>query len=82
MRHDEDFINVGDLGGFARKMVETGLRAIFPLIYHLIELLLVLPVTTASVERVFLAMNNVRMDLSNKMRDEWMDDSLVVYIEW
>ncbi|XP_039122003.1 uncharacterized protein LOC120258610 [Dioscorea cayenensis subsp. rotundata] len=81
VRHDPDFINVGDLGGFARKMVETGKHIIFPLIYRLIELALVLPVATASVERVFSAMNIVKTDLRNKMGDEWMNDSLVVYIE-
>ncbi|KAH7660955.1 Ribonuclease H-like protein [Dioscorea alata] len=81
VRHDADFINVGDLGGFARKMVETGKHIIFPLIYRLIELALVLPVATASVERVFSAMNIVKTDLRNKMGDEWMNDSLVVYIE-
>ncbi|XP_039135742.1 uncharacterized protein LOC120273164 [Dioscorea cayenensis subsp. rotundata] len=79
--HDPDFINVGDLGGFARKMVETGKHIIFPLIYRLIELALVLPVVTATVERVFSAMNIVKTDLRNKMGDEWMNDSLVVYIE-
>ncbi|XP_039128506.1 uncharacterized protein LOC120264748 [Dioscorea cayenensis subsp. rotundata] len=68
-------------GGFARKMVETGKRIIFPLIYRLIELALVLPVGTTSVERVFSAMNIVKTDLRNKMGDGWMNDSLVVYIE-
>ncbi|KAH7668896.1 Ribonuclease H-like protein, partial [Dioscorea alata] len=64
VRHDADFINVGDLGGFARKM-----------------LALALLVVTANVERVFSAMNIVKTDLRNKMGDEWMNDSLVVYIE-
>nr|XP_027090302.1 uncharacterized protein LOC113711337 [Coffea arabica] len=44
-------------------------------------LALVLPVATASVERVFSAMNIVKTDLRNKMGDEWMNDCLVVYIE-
>ncbi|KAH7658156.1 Ribonuclease H-like protein [Dioscorea alata] len=81
-RNDDDFIDIGDLGGFARKMVETGQHAIFPLIYCLIKLALVLLVATATVERVLSAMNVVKTDLRNKMGDEWMNDSLVVYIEW
>ncbi|KAH7673951.1 Ribonuclease H-like protein [Dioscorea alata] len=81
VRNDDDFIDVRDLGGFARKMVETGKHAIFPLIYRLIKLALVLPVVTAIVERVFSAINVVKTDLRNKMGDEWMNDSLVVYIE-
>ncbi|XP_039145552.1 uncharacterized protein LOC120282770 [Dioscorea cayenensis subsp. rotundata] len=81
VRHDDDFANVGDLGGFAIKMVDTGKCTIFPLVYRLIELALVLPVVTASVERAFSAMNIVKTDLRNKMGDEWMDDSMIVYIE-
>ncbi|XP_039115769.1 zinc finger MYM-type protein 1-like [Dioscorea cayenensis subsp. rotundata] len=81
VRHDADFINVRNLRGFARKMVETGKHIIFPLIYHLIELALALPVVTASDERVFSAMNIVKTDLRNKMVNQWMNDSLVVYIE-
>ncbi|XP_039123466.1 uncharacterized protein LOC120260089 [Dioscorea cayenensis subsp. rotundata] len=82
VRDDDDFIDIGDLGGFARKMVETGKHAIFPLINRLIELELVLPVETASVERVFFSFNVVKTDLRKEMGDEWMNDSLVVYIEW
>ncbi|XP_042423292.1 zinc finger MYM-type protein 1-like [Zingiber officinale] len=40
------------------------------------ELALVLPVATASVERVFSAMKTVKTDLRNRMGDEWMNDSL------
>ncbi|XP_039123441.1 uncharacterized protein LOC120260063 [Dioscorea cayenensis subsp. rotundata] len=77
----EDFINVEDLGGFARKMVETSKPIIFSLIYRLIELPLVLPVVTASVERVFSVMNILKTNSHNKMGDEWMNDILVIYIE-
>ncbi|XP_042423298.1 zinc finger MYM-type protein 1-like [Zingiber officinale] len=38
-------------------------------------------VATASVERVFSAMKIIKTDLRNRMGDEWMNDSLVVYIE-
>ncbi|XP_039140475.1 uncharacterized protein LOC120277687 [Dioscorea cayenensis subsp. rotundata] len=78
--HDADFINVGDLGGFARKMVVTSKRIIFPLIHRFYELALVLLVATVSVERVFTAMNIVKTDLRNKMGDEWMNDIMFVYI--
>ncbi|KAL6284707.1 hypothetical protein ACE6H2_015636 [Prunus campanulata] len=42
---------------------------------------LVLPVATASVERAFSAMNIVKTPLRNKMGNQWLSDSLVVYIE-
>ncbi|KAH7681210.1 Ribonuclease H-like protein [Dioscorea alata] len=81
VRHDDDFANIGDLGGFAMKMVDTGKCVIFPLIYRLVELALVLPVATASVERAFSTMNVVKTDLRNKMGNEWINDSMIVYIE-
>ncbi|XP_042441376.1 zinc finger MYM-type protein 1-like [Zingiber officinale] len=76
-----EFSMIEDLGSLAKKMVETGKNTIFPLVYRLIELALVLPVATASVERVFSVMKIIKTDLCNRMGDEWMNDSLVVYIE-
>ncbi|KAH7677424.1 Ribonuclease H-like protein [Dioscorea alata] len=81
MWHDDDFANVGDLGDFVMKMVDTGKCTIFALIYRLIDLVLVLPVATANVERVFSAMNIVKTNLRNKMGDKWMNNSIIVYIE-
>ncbi|XP_042472575.1 zinc finger MYM-type protein 1-like [Zingiber officinale] len=59
---------------FCQKLVETEKHLVFPLVYRMIELALVLPVATASVERVFSAM---KTDLRNRIGDEWMNDSLV-----
>ncbi|XP_071920891.1 uncharacterized protein [Coffea arabica] len=81
VQRDPQFSEVGDLGSLAQQMVKTGKNTVFPLVYRLIQLALVLPVATASVERVFSAMNIVKTDLRNKMGDEWMNDCLVVYIE-
>jgi hypothetical protein len=50
-------------------------------VYKLLKLALVLPVATASVERVFSAMKYVKSQLSNKMADQWLNDRLVTYIE-
>ncbi|XP_021812319.1 uncharacterized protein LOC110755434 [Prunus avium] len=36
---------------------------------------------TASVERAFSAMNIIKNPLRNRMGDQWLNDSLVVYIE-
>ncbi|XP_042401301.1 uncharacterized protein LOC121991358 [Zingiber officinale] len=78
---DPYFSSIDDLGILAQKLVETEKHLMFPLVYRMIELSLLLPVATASVERVFSAMKTVKTDLHNRMRDEWMNDSLVVYIE-
>ena len=81
MRIDGRFFNVEDLGSLAKKMKETMKDRVFPMVYRLVELALLLPVATASVERVFSTMKAVKTDLRNRMGDEWLNDSLVVYIE-
>jgi hypothetical protein len=62
-------------------MVKTKKNLIFSLVYMLIKLSLLLPVATATVERVFSAMHIIKSRLWNMMRDKWMNDSLVVYFE-
>ncbi|XP_042423308.1 zinc finger MYM-type protein 1-like [Zingiber officinale] len=80
-RSDERFKGISDLGALAKKMIETMKNRVFPLVYWMIELALLLPVATATVERLFSAMNIVKTDLRNRIGDEWINDSLVVYIE-
>ncbi|XP_057802730.1 uncharacterized protein LOC131017983 [Salvia miltiorrhiza] len=81
VRHHPRFSTITDLGSFAQEMVKSGNHLIFQCVYRMIELTLVLPVATASVERAFSAMKLVKSDLRNRMQDEWMNDSLIVYIE-
>uniref|UniRef100_A0A8I6Y8A0 TTF-type domain-containing protein n=1 Tax=Hordeum vulgare subsp. vulgare TaxID=112509 RepID=A0A8I6Y8A0_HORVV len=80
-RDDPDFANCVDLGKLAVKMVQTKRHKTFPLVYRLIELALILPVATATVERAFSAMKIIKTDLRNKMNDDWMNHSMLCYIE-
>ncbi|XP_028110203.1 zinc finger MYM-type protein 1-like [Camellia sinensis] len=83
-KSNTEFSELSRLNGIvdlAKKMVETGRDKIYPLVYLLLTLTLILPVATATVERVFSAMNIVKNRLRNRMGDEWMNDSLAVYIE-
>lgn len=63
------------------KMVKTERHTVFPLVYRLIELVLILPVATATVERAFSAMKIIKTDLRNKMGDEWLSHCMICYIE-
>jgi hypothetical protein len=54
---------------------------VFSLVYRLIELALLLPVATATVERVSSAMKIIKTKLRNKMSDGWLNDLMVCYIE-
>jgi hypothetical protein len=75
------FSTCEDIASLAIKMVQTGKHVVFPLVYKLIELALLLPVSTASVERSFSAMNIIKRELRNKIEDDWMNDLMVCYTE-
>ena len=62
-------------------MVKVKKHIIFPKVYLLLKLALILPVATASVERAFSAMKLIKTDIRNKMGDKFLSDSLVSYIE-
>jgi hypothetical protein len=44
-------------------------------------LLLTFPVSTATTERAFSAMNIIKTRLHNKIEDKFLTDSLMLYIE-
>ncbi|XP_039132336.1 uncharacterized protein LOC120269118 [Dioscorea cayenensis subsp. rotundata] len=81
VRRSSDFVECNDLASLAVKLVENRKHLVFPLVYRLIELALILPVATASVERSFSAMNIIKTDLRNKIGDEWLNDMMMCYIE-
>ena len=81
MRADPDFMNCNDLGDLAVRMVQSDRHVVFPLVYRIIELALILPVATASVERAFSAMSIIKTELRNKTGDEWLNHRMVCYIE-
>ncbi|KAL9669885.1 hypothetical protein QQ045_007435 [Rhodiola kirilowii] len=76
MRENEKFVMLQDMGEVARKMVKVGYHTAFPLVYHIIELVLVLPVATSTVERAFFAMKIIKTDLRNKVGDDFLTDCL------
>ena len=81
LRGDDEFSGIEGIASLAEKMVKTKKNLIFPLVYMLIKLSLLLLVATTTVERVFSAMHIVKSRLRNRMGDKWMNDSLIVYIE-
>lgn len=81
MKRSPEFLACDSLSGLALKLVQTRQHLIFPLVYHLITLALTLPVATASVERVFSAMNIIKSDLRNKIGDDWLNDLMICYVE-
>jgi hypothetical protein len=80
-RRTPDFLGCTELGKVAEIMVKTNMHTSYKLTYRFIELILILPVATASVERIFSALNVIKTDLRNKMGDEWLNDLMICYTE-
>ncbi|XP_072147466.1 uncharacterized protein [Setaria viridis] len=70
--YDEDFSNHDR--GVIRGQLET-------YILHLIELVLLVPVSTTTVERAFSAMKTIKSKSHNKIADDWFNNLMVCYIE-
>ena len=81
VRSNEEFLSLKGISDLAQKMVETRRDRVYTLVYKLVTLALILPVATATVERAFSAMKIVKSRLRNRMSDQWMNDSLIVYIQ-
>ncbi|XP_025630197.1 uncharacterized protein [Arachis hypogaea] len=77
MRLDDQFSNINGISGLSQKLVETKKHVVYPLVFLLLKLALILPVATASVERTFSTMNIIKSRLRNRMGDEWLNDCLV-----
>ena len=81
MRSSEEFRELKGISDLAQKMVVSRKNLVHPLVYRLLTLALILPVATATVERVFSAISIVKNRLRNRIGDQWTNDSLIVYIE-
>ncbi|XP_052624882.1 uncharacterized protein LOC111898663 [Lactuca sativa] len=81
VRENEQFNDLKSIGDIAKKMVKEKKHIIFPKIYLLVRLALILPVVTTSMEPAFSAMKLINTDIRNKMSDQFFSDSLVSYVE-
>ncbi|KAG5087926.1 hypothetical protein JHK86_000538 [Glycine max] len=81
MRSNVEFSSLKGIKYLSEKLVETGRHLVYPLIYLLLKLAMILPVATSIVEKAFSAMKIVKNRLHNRLGDAWMNDCLVTYIE-
>ncbi|XP_052309185.1 uncharacterized protein LOC18099636 [Populus trichocarpa] len=79
--HHESFQNMSTISELCRGLAETNKSQHYHLIDRLIRLVLTLPVSTATTERAFSAMKHVKTVLRNKMEEEFLADSMMIYIE-
>nr|AAV25019.1 hypothetical protein [Oryza sativa Japonica Group] len=64
------FKGLNNIGELSIKLFETKKHDLYDLVYLLLKLVLILPVATASVERVFSAINLVKTKVRNSMSDK------------
>jgi len=81
VKDDDRFSNLQTVSELSQKMVATRKYERYPLVYRLMKLVLVLPVATATIERVFSGMKIVKTNLRNRIGDEYMSNSLICYVE-
>ncbi|PKU79549.1 hypothetical protein MA16_Dca000895 [Dendrobium catenatum] len=81
MQSDPHFSLLKDLGHLVETMIQNKKDVLYPIVFRLLKLVLVLPVATAGVERVFSAMAIIKTRLRNRIEDQWMNDNLLAYIE-
>ncbi|XP_042404572.1 zinc finger MYM-type protein 1-like [Zingiber officinale] len=81
MRSSNQFSEVVGISQLAKRMVQLKKHRLYPLVYLLLKLALLLPVATATVERVFSAMKIIKTSLQNQLGDDMVNDCLIPYIE-
>lgn len=81
MRTSVEFSSLKGISDLSKKLVETKRNIVYPLLYKLLKLALILLVATTTVERSFSAMNILKTRFHNRISDDWMNNCLVTYIE-
>ena len=76
-----NFQNLSTISKLCCWLVETRKSEIYSLLNRLIKLVLTLPVSTASSERAFSAMNFVKTKLRSKMEYGFHENCMTIYIE-
>ncbi|XP_066351668.1 uncharacterized protein [Miscanthus floridulus] len=81
MKRTECFQGLDNIVDLSVKLIDTNRHKVYDMVYLLLKLVLLLPVATASVERVFSALVIVKTKSRNKLGDIVLDDCLQTFIE-
>ncbi|XP_052190004.1 uncharacterized protein LOC127799826 [Diospyros lotus] len=80
IRHSQ-FQNLNSLPQLCRMLVETNRSCHYFLIDRLIRLVLILPISTATIERAFSGMKLIKSSLRNKIENDFLANVMTIYIE-
>ena len=78
---DPEFKKLKSLFDLCQWLVRTGNSEYYKLVYRMVRLVLTLPISTATTKQAFSAMKAVKTNLQNKMKNDFLTDSLMLYIE-
>ncbi|XP_073279571.1 uncharacterized protein [Primulina huaijiensis] len=76
-----DYRSLSTISELCQWLIKTNKSMTYNLIFRVIVLVLTLPVSTATTERSFSAMNIVKTRLRSKMEDDFLSYALMIYIE-
>ena len=78
---DPKFKKLKSLSKLYQWLVRIGNSEHYKLVYRIVKLELTLPVSTATTEWTFSAIKFVKTNLRNKMENDFLTESLMLYIE-
>ena len=78
---DPEFKELKSLSELSQWLVRTRNLEHYKLVYRMVRLVLTLPVSTATTERAFSAIKVVKTNLRNKMENDFLSNSLMLYIK-
>ncbi|KAK9676664.1 hypothetical protein RND81_11G092200 [Saponaria officinalis] len=76
-----ELLNLKSISDLFQWLAKTEKSDIYYLIDRLIRLVLTLPISTATAEHAFSAMKLIKSTLRNRMEDDYLSDSLILYVE-
>ncbi|XP_059629743.1 uncharacterized protein LOC132272658 [Cornus florida] len=78
---DPEFQNISSLTDLSRELVVSKKFDYYPLVDRLIRLVLTLPISIATTERVFSGMKRVKTAMRSKIGDEFFVDYMTINLE-
>lgn len=81
LRSDVRFRELSALSDLSVKMVETGKATVYPLVYLLLKLALILPGTPATAKTASSAIKFIDSTMQEEPCDQWISDCLLLFLE-
>ncbi|XP_066349229.1 uncharacterized protein [Miscanthus floridulus] len=81
MRSDVRFREMSALSELSVKMVETGKSTVYPLVYLLLKLALILPGTPATAKTASSAIKFIDSTMQEEPCNQWISDCLLLFLE-